>query len=548
MSLPRFDTQGSLFGSVLSLAKGLFTEDDRYMLFARKIWPVLARTRAELEKCYCADNGRKGVEPVLLIGVLIFQFLERLPDRQAVEMLKYHLGWKLALNVDIDAQGFHPTTLVHFRQRLVENKQAALVFQSLLKVLQEAGLVPHKGKQRLDSTNVIGLVARLSALDCMRETLRLALEELAEKILQSERPDFWPLLWERYVENKLDYKSGEELLKAKLRQTGEDIARLLQWLEPLAPEVRDGRQVALLRKVFSEQYEIAPESQTLEPVKVRGSATVQNPHDPEAQWCAKGQGKDRKDWVGYKVQVAESMGKAPEKKDEPQRNFLTSIVTQNATESDEAGMTETLAAQKEMGLNAPSELYVDGAYVSASEIAHAREEGCELMGPAQMGPQKESGFRTEDFDVNVEERRAVCPAGKVNTQRSRLEEKETAKVSYRFEWSTHCADCPLSQKCVGKNQKHRTLVVGEYHSVLQERRREQKTEAFAERMKQRNGIEGTQSELVRAHGLRRSRYRGKAKLDLQNQFIAAACNVKRWLRVIAWELKQAATNGAMAPA
>ena len=48
-------------------------------------------------------------------------------------------------------------------------------------------------------------------------------------------------------------------------------------------------------------------------------------------------------------------------------------------------------------------------------------------------------------------------------------------------------------------------------------------------MQQRNGIEGTISELVRGHGLRRARYRGFAKVDLQNQLLAAACNVKRWL-------------------
>src|SRR5439155_26944437 len=29
------------------------------------------------------------------------------------------------------------------------------------------------------------------------------------------------------------------------------------------------------------------------------------------------------------------------------------------------------------------------------------------------------------------------------------------------------------------------------------------------------------------------RYRGKAKVDLQNQFIGAACCVKRWLRLLA---------------
>jgi transposase len=70
--------------------------------------------------------------------------------------------------------------------------------------------------------------------------------------------------------------------------------------------------------------------------------------------------------------------------------------------------------------------------------------------------------------------------------------------------------------------------VGALHEVLQQRRCEQKTAEFKLRMHQRNGIEGTISELVRGHGMRRSR--GFAKVDLQNQLIAAACNIKRWLQ------------------
>ena len=54
-----------------------------------------------------------------------------------------------------------------------------------------------------------------------------------------------------------------------------------------------------------------------------------------------------------------------------------------------------------------------------------------------------------------------------------------------------------------------------------------------------NAIEGTQSELVRAHGLRQAKYRGLAKVKLQNYFIGAACNVKRWIRREAWEIQQA---------
>lgn len=204
-------------------------------------------------------------------------------------------------------------------------------------------------------------------------------------------------------------------------------------------------------------------------------------------------------------------------------------------------MPATLESQEALGLEKPSELYADGAYVSAAALAEARSEGRELFGPAQPSPSKSSrGFRAEDFEVSVEERRAFCPAGQENTQCSRLKEDKSGKVNYRFEWSTHCHECLLREQCLGANQKHRTLVVGQHHSVLQQRRREQKMEAFAQRMKTRNAIEGTQSELVRGHGLRRARYRGKKKVDLQNQLIGAACNVKRWLRRLEWETKAAA--------
>jgi len=256
MSLPTFDSQGALFGSLSSLAPNLFSETDRYRLFAQKIWPVLARTRPQLEDSYVATNGRAAFEPVALLGTLILQFLERAPDCQAADLVRYHLGWKLALNLELGERGFHPTTLVTFRQRLLENEQGKVAFDAVLEALQAEGLVPKRGRQRLDSTHVLGLVARMSRLECIRETLRLALEELAPVLPERERPDFWALFWERYVESKLDYKSTEVVLKQKQSQAGEDSWRLLRWLEPMATTLRDGRQVKLLRRVFGEYYTI----------------------------------------------------------------------------------------------------------------------------------------------------------------------------------------------------------------------------------------------------------------------------------------------------
>ena len=343
------------------------------------------------------------------------------------------------------------------------------------------------------------------------------------------------------MDSKLDYKTPEVELKNKMQQAGEDILRLRRWLEGQKEKqelIEQAGQMKLLDRVFEEQYAVQ-ESEAVEVRSEEPVGAVKNPHDPDVEWAAKGQGKNKKEFEGYKVQVAETVNGEPVEKGEPAKNFLTAVSIQRATESDEAGRQQVLEEQEEMGLERPEVEYVDGAYVSAQEIVKAEEEGRQLMGPAQPAPSpRNKGFSAEAFEVFVEQRKALCPAGKQSTQCSRLEEEKTGKVSYRFEWSWECRDCPLRNQCVGEGQKHRSLVVGEHHSVLQKRRQEMKTPAFKEAMKNRNGIEGTQSELVRAHGARRARYRGLGKVKLQFYLIGAACNVKRWLRRAGWEIKK----------
>jgi hypothetical protein len=611
MSLPDFSTQAELF-STAALSASLFGPTDRYRLFAKLVYPRLVANRAVLEKCYCADNGRVALEPVLMLGTSILQYLDGVPDRQAVELLRYHAGWNFALNRQLGDEVFHPSSLVNFRNRLAEHEQSAVGFTTILNALVEAGLVSRQSRQRLDSTQMFGRVARMNLLDCVRESMRLALQELEEAFPPEARPVFWVGLWERYVESQTDYRAGSETLARKLVEAGTDAWQLLEWLrQPAQTEWAAGVQAQLLARVFAEQFEVqagtlAPAAQekiavaasgapavpeassthapaaTISPIpppkeeepreaipapSVEGSVTaqpkedptpdpavvirpkdkkqlasdrVQNPHEPEATYSAKGQGEKKKEHVGYKIQVAETVCEVDLAAGEPTRNFLTGILTHPAYESDQAGALKMEAEQAAMGLDKPPVQYVDAAYVSAQKLVQAQAEGREIIGPALPGPQKEGRFTAAEFQVNVEERQAICPAGKANTQCSRLVEESTGKVSYRFEFSTQCHECALRAQCLGKEQRHRTLVVGEYHSVLQTRRQEQQTSAFKQRMKHRNAIEGTQSELVRAHGLRRARYRGLAKAKLQNYFIGAACNVKRWIRREAWKLRQAA--------
>jgi hypothetical protein len=175
MSLPDFSTPSELF-STAGLSGSLFATTDRYRLFAQKVYPALVRVRPKLEDCYCADNGRVAMEPILMLGVSLLQYLEAVPDRQAVDLLHYHAGWNFALNRHVGDELFHPTTLVHFRQRLLDHDLSTIGFEMVLEALVEAGLVARQSRQRLDSTQMFGRVSRMSRLDCVRESLRLALQ------------------------------------------------------------------------------------------------------------------------------------------------------------------------------------------------------------------------------------------------------------------------------------------------------------------------------------------------------------------------------------
>jgi len=526
MSLPDLNRQIELFGLHLQRDK-LFTAEDRYRLFAEKVYPILLRSRERLEACYCSDNGRPAKEPVVVLGVSLLQFMERLPDRQAVEHLKYHVGWKYALGHELGDDVFDATVLVRFRQRLLAHGEERAIFEEVLDALEEAGLVNKRhNRQRLDSTHMLGLVSRMSALDRIREALRLALEELEEAV--SSKPSFWEMFWERYVEHEPNYKSSAAVLENKRVQAGEDAHRLLEWLRE--HEISGGPKTGLLKRVFGEHFRVA-EGQ-IETVQVTASC-VANPHDPDATYRE----KQNKNWVGYGIQVAESLPGAEVGQDEGGVGFITSIVTHTANGSDEAGMTQTLEEQAAMGFEKPKELYVDAAYVSSGELAKAQAESRELLGPAVSARKPKEGYSVEEFEVDLDRGEAVCPAGQTNTQLSRVEDRTRGILEYRFEWSWKCSGCSQRGLCISAKQQHRTIRVNSNYMHLQARRREMDTEAFQEKMNRRAGIEGTLSELVRGYGARRARYRGLPKGRLQNYFIGSACNIRRWLRRIAAEIE-----------
>ena len=317
MSLKPIDSQRSFYHTDY-LCGDLFGPASRYRLFREKIWPKLLELAPKLHALYCEDNGRPAVDPVMLCGVTLLQFMEKVADRSATEQVVYHLGWKYALDLELDYEGFHSTVLVYFRDRLEEKKAERMIFDGVVELLMELGLVKRKGKQRLDSTPIVGYVKAMSWLECAMETLRLALEDLKAEVGREKRPEFWDRLWVSYVQSQLDWRLSKTERDSRHRQCGQDMRDLLEWIDRKDPKLSEWEAVKLLRRVFDEQFEVVEGK--LELATQRPSRAVQNPHDPDAHYAD----KRTKQWIGYKVHGAETVDPQQpiKEKGEPAQHFM----------------------------------------------------------------------------------------------------------------------------------------------------------------------------------------------------------------------------------
>ncbi|MBF8277295.1 MAG: Tnp dom protein [Candidatus Brocadiaceae bacterium] len=109
-----------------------------------------------------------------------------------------------------------------------------------------------RSKQRLDSTHICGLLSHTSRLECVRETIRLALEYLERRQLL---PESWATLWDHYVESKVDHRCTVEALKTKFLQAGKDMCTILEWANTQDIAIKDAEAIRLAQRVFDENYE-----------------------------------------------------------------------------------------------------------------------------------------------------------------------------------------------------------------------------------------------------------------------------------------------------
>jgi transposase len=477
-------------------------------------------------------EGQPAYEPWRLAIITVLQYAEGLTDRQAANAVRERIDWKYALGLELTDPGFDFSILSEFRQRLVEGKSGTLLLDRLLEVSKQRGWLKGGGKQRTDSTHVLARVRSLSNLECVGETLRAALDDLAalapDWLVQQITSDWF----ERYSHRVENYRlpKAENQRLALAQQIGEDGMHLLQALElPQAPgELKEVESVQLLRQIWQQYYDVSGGKVKWRagPQASADEGIIRSPYDPEART-----GKKRDTtWFGYKVHITETC--ALETCEDAQAKGLPQLIVQVETtvaNVQDVQMTQTIQEDLAQHQLLPDQQIVDTGYVDADLLVSSKETyGITLLGPVLSDNSWQAkagkGFGVGSFHLNWQAEHAICPQGQTSQSFRRAGER----IEVVFPKET-CAGCPVRSDCTRSATTGRVLHVRSQaaHEALQARRQEQDTPAFRLEYQTRAGIEATLSQAVRGMGMRRARYDGLHKTHLEHVLTAVAINLVR---------------------
>jgi transposase len=480
---------------------------------------------ADLYPC----DGRPGFSPGQLALVSVLQFAENLSDRAAADAVRTRIDYKYALGLELDDPGFDYSLLSEFRARLAEGDAADRLLRVMLTRLVEAGLLKPGGRQRTDATHVLAAVRTLSRLELVGETLRAALEELAEADGDWLRALIEPE-WDKRYGRKVEIgkvPGGKAGVTAMAETFGRDGQKILAaaWASNAPPRLRVLPQVEILRQVWVHHYYWDArgllrwrDGHALPPASLR----FDSPYDTDAHYCVK---RDTA-WSGYRAHLTETC-------DTDRPEVVVHVATTIAPVQD-GELTERIHDDLADARLAPTEHVVDAAYVTPARIEHARRvHGITLLGPVVPDHSHQAksggGFDKSAFAVDWEHERAVCPQGAISREWRPLRISGHDYIQVKFA-KTDCLTCPDRPQCTTSATRPRALALlptRELHEIQTRNRLEQQTEDWQRRYAIRAGIEATLSQNVRACGLRRSRYRGLARTHVQHVLTALACNLTR---------------------
>jgi Transposase domain (DUF772)/Transposase DDE domain len=402
--------------------------DHRHELFPPELFADVARQ----------GGGHRRVPAAVVATVMVLQALEGLSDRQAVSALRRDIAWKVAGGLRLDDEGFHPTVLVYWRNRLRASSRPQRIFDAVRQVVEQTGVLKGRSRRVLDSTILEDAVATQDTVTqlvaAIRRVRRLVPQarEVELTAHDYERPGKPVCAWD-------DPQAKQALVSGLVH----DALAVLAAVGDLQLGAEQAEAVALLALVAGQDVEPGERPGTWRIAHQVAKDRVISTVDPQARHTRKTSAHKRD---GYKAHIAA----------EPQTGLVTECALTAATAPDGPIGVELLA-EEDPGL----EVLGDTHYGSGQTHAALRAAGhTQTIKPIPLSSAVPGGFTIHDFQIDQQTGTARCPAGYTVLIAS----------SGRASFAHHCPRCPLRGRCTTA-KAGRTIQVHPHEEELSAARR-----------------------------------------------------------------------------
>jgi hypothetical protein len=530
--------QQRLFGVDTQLSPSLRNrlESSWAHLFKLEVLPILFRNEDRYAMLY-GRTGRPNFSVARLLGLCLLQEFNDLSDQQALDTFSFDIRWRHALDVSDGEDYLSRRSLVEFRRRLAakdpEMKLVRNVFDNIRdSAIKKLGLSTRD--QRLDSTHIISNIRIRGRLALFSNTLTLFLKGLRAN--QFSRVPKAIQQWHT-TESEGWFGLGPAEQKVRLEELAQYLYELIV-LFAKDKEITSSEPYRLLERLFHEQCEFSKESPSDEgssndhKIRVKKKPegeTLQSPYDPDASYGHKGS--------GYSVHITETCNN-PGKPE-----IITDYEVHGAARSDIGKALSVIERLDADGLK-PETLFADGGYPSVPSALKVIEQEIEFITPVNRSRLSEDIVGRDLFQFDSEGFVTQCPMGHRPIDHRVLSGNNTTRRSLHaiFDGDT-CRSCHMLDQCPVRTPNHRSRgcyardTVGDFRLEITPEIRlrdqmyaNQQRMEWKDRYKIRSGIEATNSELKRVHGMGKLRVRRAAKVCFAVACKVIACNIRRWAK------------------
>jgi IS5 family transposase len=463
-----------------------FLADHRHQLFPAEAFVDLTRQ----------GRGHPSVPAEVVASVMVLQALEGLSDREAASALRRDIAWKVACGLRLDDQGFHPTVLVYWRNRIRGSDRPRRIFEAVRQVVAATGVLSGRRRRVLDSTILEDAVAIQDTVT----QLVAAIRRVRRLVPQARQVEVGAHDYDRAGKPVCDW-DDPQAKQALVSGLVNDALAVLAAVQDVELGGEQAEAVALLALVAGQDVEVGERPGSWRIARKVAKDRVISTVDPQARHARKTSAHKRD---GYKAHVVA----------EPESGLFTACALTAASAPDGPTGLELLDGE-EPGL----EVLGDSAYSSGETRAALRAaKHTQMIKPVPLAAAVPGGFTKHDFTIDPEAGTVGCPAGY----------QAPITASGQASFGRHCARCPLRQRCTTATGG-RTIHVHPHEDELRAARRRATTRAFQDSYRRwRPMVERSIAWLV-ADGCRRVPYHGIQRNHVWLSIRVAALNLRRLL-------------------